>query len=62
MNKRILTNIWLMLSGFGIMFAVLSWIQDSQIINPNILDGSYKGFIAVITGLILYKYVAKEME
>jgi len=62
MNKRILTNIWLMLSGFGIMFAVLSWIQDSQIINPNILYGSYKGFIAVVTGLILYRYVAKEME
>jgi len=62
MNRKILTNIWLMLSGFGIMFAVLSWVQDSSIINPHILDGSLKGFIAALTGLLLYKYVAKKMD
>ena len=61
MNKKYLTNIWLILSAFGIMFAVLSWIQDSNIINPNILHGSNKGWIALVTGSLLYRYVAKEM-
>ena len=61
MNKETLRNIWLMLLGFVIMFTVLSWIQESQIINPIILKGSLKGFIALTTGGILYRYVAKKM-
>ncbi len=61
MNKKLLTNIWLILSAFGIMFAVLSWIQDSNIINPNILYGSNKGWVALVTGSLLYRCVAKKM-
>ena len=39
-------EIWLFISGFGIMFVVLSWIQESQLL---LLEtGSLKGFIAVL--------------
>ena len=52
-------EIWLFISGFGIMFAVLSWIQESQLL---LLDtGSLKGFIAVITGFILYLIFRKSL-
>ena len=45
-------EIWLLISGFGIMFAVLSWLQESQIL---VLEaGSIKGFLALITGILLY--------
>ena len=52
-----LKEIWLQLSGFGIMFAILSWLQEASILSKDI--GGYKGIIAVITGLILYYVVAK---
>ncbi|MFL2573448.1 MAG: hypothetical protein ACJ0P8_03290 [Flavobacteriales bacterium] len=52
-------EIWLLISGFGIMFAVLSWIQESQLL---LLEtGSLKGFIAVITGFILYLIFRKSL-
>jgi len=52
--------LWLLLSSFGIMFAVLSWIQESNIINPEIMNGPNKGLLAVITGLALYYFLAKK--
>jgi len=52
-------EIWLFISGFGIMFAVLSWMQESQLL---LLEtGSLKGFIAVITGFILYLIFRKSL-
>lgn len=52
-------EIWLFISGFGIMFAVLSWIQESQLL---LLEtGTLKGFIAVITGFILYLIFRKSL-
>ena len=53
------TSIWLFLSSFGIMFAIMSWIQDSGI-DRGLLDGAYKGVSALITGLILYHFLAKK--
>ena len=53
------TALWLFLSSFGIMFAVMSWIQDSQL-DGGLLDGSNKGFAALITGAILYQFLAKK--
>ena len=44
--------IWFYLSSFGIMFAVLSWLQESGIIPTDI--GFLKGFAALVTGTILY--------
>ena len=52
-------EIWLFISGFGIMFAVLSWIQESQLLL--LKTGSLKGFIAVITGFILYLIFRKSL-
>ena len=57
---KITTKLWLILSSFGIMFAVFSWIQDSSLISTGILQGSKKGFFALISGLFLYKFLAKK--
>tara|TARA_B100002019_G_C20952483_1_gene442260 strand:- start:54 stop:227 length:174 start_codon:yes stop_codon:yes gene_type:complete len=52
-------EIWLLISGFGIMFAVLSWLQESQIL---VLEaGSIKGFLALITGILLYLLFRKSL-
>ena len=52
-------EIWLFISGFGIMFAVLSWLQESQML---ILElGPTKGFLAVITGFLLYFFFRKSL-
>ena len=48
----LLKIIWLLLSSFGIMFAFLSWLQESNLI-PNDL-GFYKGLFALILGLVLF--------
>ena len=57
--SKILKEVWLMLSGFGIMFAVLSWFQESGILSSEI--GSYKGWAAVATGLVLYFLVGRKL-
>lgn len=56
--KRNKIIIWLILSSFGIMFAVLSWIQD--IAELSILAGYRKGVLALLTGLLLYYFLAKK--
>ena len=53
------TALWLFLSSFGIMFAVMSWIQDSGI-DGGILQGPNKGVAALLTGALLYHYLAKK--
>jgi len=53
-------ELWLLLSGFGIMFAILSWLQDSDILFPEV--SATKGVIALITGPILYLLIAKKMD
>ena len=57
--SKILKEVWLMLSGFGIMFAVLSWFQESGILSSEI--GSNKGWTAVATGLVLYFLVGRKL-
>ncbi len=54
-----LKEIWLALSGFGIMFAILSWSHESGILSNAI--GGYKGWAAVVSGLILYAVVGRRM-
>ncbi|MDP6570064.1 MAG: hypothetical protein QF472_05565 [Candidatus Marinimicrobia bacterium] len=51
--------IWLYLSAFGIMFAILSWSQESGLLPGNI--GSLKGFLALFTGTALYLIVGKKI-
>lgn len=38
----------------------MSWVQDSQL-DSGILNGSNKGFAAVITGTLLYHFLAKKV-
>tara|TARA_B100000575_G_scaffold164840_1_gene131707 strand:- start:13944 stop:14129 length:186 start_codon:yes stop_codon:yes gene_type:complete len=54
MKKKIQKETWLFISAFGIMFAVLSWMQESNIIDNVVELGSLKGFFALITGFVLY--------
>ena len=54
MKQSTQKEIWLFISAFGIMFAVLSWIQESNIISNVIELGWLKGFFALITGFFLY--------
>ena len=61
-SKKTLTKIWLLLSAFGIMFAVLSWAQESNILPTSEVIGGWKGVLAVLTGIPLYHYVAKKMN
>ncbi len=51
--------IWLYLSAFGIMFAILSWSQESGLLPADI--GSLKGFLALITGTALYSLVGRKV-
>ena len=53
-------ELWLLLSGFGIMFATLSWLQDAGILFPK--PSATKGIVALITGSILYLLIAKKMD
>lgn len=60
-NRERLFIIWLVLSSFGIMFAVLSWIQEAELIPSSSEMGSIKGALALISGLALYGLVAHNM-
>jgi len=51
--------IWLYLSAFGIMFAILSWCQESNLFPRDI--GSGKGIMALITGTILYYFIGRKI-
>jgi len=58
MNNKWAKELWLAISGFGIAFAILSWLQESQVL---VFEGSEKGFWAVILGLVLYMGIARKM-
>ena len=61
-NKREqLLIMWLIASSFGIMFAIISWIQEAGLIPNSEELGVWKGVIAFVTGLILYWFLAKEI-
>jgi len=62
MSKKTLTMIWLLLSAFGIMFAILSWAQESHILPSSEIMGGFKGTLAILTGIPLYYYIAKKMD
>jgi hypothetical protein len=50
-------EIWLIISAFGNMFAILSWLQESDILSDEI--GWLKGFYALITGIIVYLIIRR---
>ena len=57
-NKK---EIWLFISAFGIMFAILSWLQEAQIIPDTNTLGALKGIFAVIAGFLLFLYFRKSL-
>ena len=59
MKTNIKKEIWLLISGFGIMFAALSWLQESHLLSNEL--GWLKGFYATITGIILYLSFRKNL-
>ena len=60
-QRQRLLVIWLVASAFGIMFAVLSGMQESGILPPASELGAWKGLLAVLTGLVLYWIVARNI-
>ena len=60
-QRQRLLVIWLVASAFGIMFAVLSWMQEAEILPPADELGAWKGFLAALTGLVLYWIVARNI-
>jgi len=52
-------EIWLLISGFGIMFAVLSWLQESSILSNTL--GWEKGLYALISGFLLFLVFRKNL-
>ena len=59
MKTNIKKEIWLLISGFGIMFAVLSWLQESSLLSNEL--GWLKGLFALITGILLYLSFRKSL-
>tara|TARA_B100002052_G_scaffold75692_2_gene68690 strand:- start:13652 stop:13825 length:174 start_codon:yes stop_codon:yes gene_type:complete len=52
-------EIWLLISGFGIMFAVLSWLQEASIMSNDL--GWEKGLYALISGFLLFLVFRKSL-
>ena len=60
-NRERLLVVWLIASAFGIMFAVLSWMQESGVLPPADELGAGKGLLAVFPGLALSWIVARNI-
>ncbi|MGC6420873.1 MAG: hypothetical protein ACON48_07230 [Chitinophagales bacterium] len=54
-------ELWLLLSAFGIMFAILSWMQESTLLPGAETMKYWKGILAIITGLPLYFFCRKSL-
>ena len=59
MPDNVKKEVWLLISGFGIMFAVFSWLQESSLLSSNL--GASKGFYALITGILIYLFFRKSL-
>jgi len=55
-----LKSSWLLLSSFEIMFAILSWLQESEFLSNDL--GFYKDLIALILGIILFFLILNSMS
>ena len=52
--------IWLFLSSFGIMFAILSWFQESGLLDNDL--GFKNVLLAVLCGLVLYIFIPSKID
>ncbi|MGY8782089.1 MAG: hypothetical protein ACKVHA_01660 [Fidelibacterota bacterium] len=53
-------TIWLLLSSFGIMFAIISWAQESGVFASDL--GVKKGLLAIFSGIILYVILPSRID
>jgi len=60
MSTKYKKTLWLMLSSFGIMFAVLSWIQETGFLPAG--PGWMKGVLACFFGGLLYFFLPKHLD
>lgn len=51
-------HVWLYLSSFGIMFAVLSWVQESGLLASASHMEWVKGLLAAALGVPVYYFIA----
>tara|TARA_B100001013_G_scaffold256175_1_gene160004 strand:- start:113 stop:343 length:231 start_codon:yes stop_codon:yes gene_type:complete len=59
--KESLFVVWLIASAFGIMFAILSWMQEAGLLPAVEVLGGWKGALAIFTGLLLYWTIARNI-
>ena len=55
-------KIWLLLSSFGIMFAIFSWMQESNLIAGVDTLKWQKGIYSLLAGVILYYFIANRVD
>jgi len=51
-------HVWLYISSFGVMFAVLSWFQESGVLAPVTQLEWEKGLMAAVLGIPVYYFIA----
>lgn len=51
-------HVWLYISSFGVMFAVLSWFQEAGIMTPAYDLTWVKGLLAAGLGVPVYYFIA----
>ena len=57
--RAIKKELWLFLTSFGIMFTILSWLQDTGIVFQ--IRNALKGIIATIGAIFLYIFIARDI-
>ena len=55
-------KLWLLLSSFGIMFAIFSWMQESNLIAGVDILKWQKGIYSLLAGVILYYFIANRVD
>ena len=60
-GREKMLEFWLFISAFGIMFAVLSWLQEASILPSADELKAWKGVLAVVSGAVLYWSVARNI-
>ena len=60
MQNKLKKIIWLYISSFGIMFALLSWFQKTGVLSNSL--GWWKGGFATICSLVLYLILPAKID
>jgi len=60
LKKNIKKNIWLWISSFGVMFAILSFSNEIGIFDNK--PSYFKGIVAIITGTILFFFLPYQLK